>query len=252
MINLLTNKKKRSNIKLDNDLIIPKHIAIIMDGNGRWAQAKNMPRLAGHKAGAENVRQIVKTCNKLGVNYLTLYAFSTENWKRPQDEVNGLMNILVDYLKNEFKQLNENNVVIRSIGETSQLPFKCRNEIDKAYNNTKNNTGLVLNLALNYGGRNEIAEAFKSILKESQEKKIEIDDVTPELISKYLYTKYMPDPDLIIRTAGEQRISNFLLWQCAYSEFYYTNEKWPDFNEDELKKAILAFNKRDRRYGGLK
>ncbi len=252
MINFLTNKKKRSNIKLDNNLIIPKHIAIIMDGNGRWAQAKNMPRIAGHKAGAENVRQIVKSCNKLGIKYLTLYAFSTENWKRPQEEVNGLMNLLVEYLKNEFKQLNENNVVIRSIGDISMLPLKCRKEIDKAYKNTKNNTGLVLNLALNYGGRDEIASAFKLILKEAKDKNIEINDVNPELISKYLYTNYMPDPDLIIRTAGEQRISNFLLWQCAYSEFYYTYEKWPDFNEDELKKAILAFNKRDRRYGGLK
>ncbi|GAA0176894.1 isoprenyl transferase [Clostridium sediminicola] len=249
--------RKRRKTK-DNSLIninreaIPKHIAIIMDGNGRWAKAKGMPRVAGHKAGAENVRRIVKECNKLGIEFLTLYTFSTENWKRPKDEVNALMKLLVDYLKNEFQELHENNVVIKSIGDINELPEECVRELNNSYQKTKNNTGLTLNLALNYGGRSEIVNAVKRIMEHAETTKINSWEVNEMIISDHLYTRGIVDPEIIIRTGGEQRISNFLLWQCAYSEFWYTDKKWPDFDEAELHKAIYDFQNRDRRYGGLK
>lgn len=241
------NKKK---VKVEvSDLnydAMPKHIAIIMDGNGRWAKKRGLPRTLGHKAGVEAIRGIVKECNKLGIKYLTLYAFSTENWVRPQDEVNALMNLLVEYLKNEFEELNSNNVVINHIGDISKLPKKCQDELISAYNKTKNNTGVVLNLALNYGGRNEIVSAINEILKSN------IKSITEEEFNKYLYTANMPDPDIIIRPSGEQRLSNFMLWQCAYSEFWYADICWPDFKADDLHKAIYDYQKRDRRFGGIK
>ncbi|WP_375372899.1 isoprenyl transferase [Clostridium sp. CF012] len=231
---------------------IPKHIAIIMDGNGRWAKDHNLPRALGHKAGVETIRKIVKECDNLGVKYLTLYAFSTENWNRPMQEIDSLMKLLVEYLKNEFEELNANDVVINSIGNISKLPRICRVELDNAYEKTKNNKGLILNLALNYGGRNEIVDAVKEIYLDLISKKILRDEITEELFSKYMYTREMPDPDLIIRPSGELRLSNFLLWQSAYSEFWFSDINWPDFNEEHLKLAIGDYQKRDRRFGKVK
>ncbi|MBL4934902.1 isoprenyl transferase [Clostridium sp. YIM B02515] len=240
----------------DNDNIdmdkIPKHIAIIMDGNGRWARERNLPRTMGHRAGVETIRDIVKECNNLGVKYLTLYAFSTENWGRPSEEVSTLMKLLVEYLRNEFEELNSNNVVISSIGDISKLPQICRAELMTAYEKTKLNTGLILNLALNYGGRDEITTAFKKMYTDLKFSRLKEEDITEDTISSYLYTKGMPDPDIIIRPSGEQRISNFLLWQSAYSEFWISDIKWPDFKKEHLHKAILDFQKRDRRFGGVK
>lgn len=251
MFNLFRRKKNKNHtiIKLDKNNL-PKHIAIIMDGNGRWAKARNLPRILGHRAGVETIREIVKECNNIGIKYLTLYAFSTENWKRPPEEINNLMKLLVEYLRNEFDELNENNVVINSIGDIKGLPEVCIKELKDAYNKSKNNTGLVLNLALNYGGRKELVEAIKHIVLDSKNGKIsEIDE---SLIEKYLYTKGMPDPDLVIRPSGEQRISNFLLWQSAYSEFWYSNINWPDFRKENLRRAISDYQRRNRRFGGVK
>ena len=247
---------KKSNNTIDNadlDMTrIPKHIAIIMDGNGRWAKDHNLPRALGHKAGVEAIRRIVKECNNLGVKYLTLYAFSTENWNRPMQEIDSLMKLLVEYLKNEFEELNNNDVVINSIGNISKLPRICRIELANAYEKTKNNKGLILNLALNYGGRNEIVDAVKQISLDLISKKINKDEITEDLFSKYMYTREMPDPDLIIRPSGELRLSNFLLWQSAYSEFWFSDINWPDFHEKELKLAIRDYQKRDRRFGKVK
>ena len=231
---------------------IPKHIAIIMDGNGRWAKDRNLPRALGHRAGVETIRRIVKECNNLGVKYLTLYAFSTENWNRPLEEVNSLMKLLVEYLKNEFEELNSNDVVINSIGNISKLPRICREELSNAYEKTKNNKGLILNLALNYGGRNEIIDAVKEISLDLTNKKISKEEITEELFSKYMYTKEIPDPDLIIRPSGELRLSNFLLWQSAYSELWFSDVNWPDFQGKQLKLAISDYQKRDRRFGKVK
>lgn len=248
---------KSKRIKQESELVldmnnIPQHIAIIMDGNGRWAKQRNLPRTLGHKAGVEAIRNVVKECNKLGVKYLTLYAFSTENWKRPQDEVNALMKLLIEYLKGEFKELNSNDVVINNIGDISKLPPLCQRELKNAYDNTKNNKGLVLNLALNYGGRNEIVEAIKDIYLDIKNGKVSESELDETLISNYMYTSGMPDPEIIIRPSGEQRLSNFLLWQSAYSEFWYSNIYWPDFGADELHKAIFDYQKRDRRFGAVK
>lgn len=249
--------KNRNNVKVDSldkklDYErIPNHIAIIMDGNGRWAKERNLPRTMGHKAGVEAVRDIVKEASKLNIKYLTLYGFSTENWKRPQDEVNTLMNLLVEYLVKEFEELNLNNVIIKSIGDISKLPLACQRELASAYESTKNNTGLTLNLAFNYGGRDELVHAFNSIYNDIKEGRIN-EEVTEETISNYLYTKGMPDPDLIIRPSGELRLSNFLLWQCAYSEFWFSNIKWPDFKKEDLHEAIYHYQMRDRRFGKIK
>lgn len=255
MLNFFNSKKTEeyTDDKINIDLnSIPKHIAIIMDGNGRWAKERNLPRTMGHKAGVEAIRGIVKECSNLGVRYLTLYAFSTENWKRPMEEVGALMKLLVQYLKNEFEELNKNNVIINHIGDISKLPDICQQELIDAYNNTKNNTGLVLNLALNYGGRTELVNAFKLMYEEIKLGKIKEEDINEDIVSKYLYTKNMPDPDLIVRPSGEQRLSNFLLWQCAYSEFWYSNIKWPDFKKEHLHKAIYDYQNRDRRFGAIK
>lgn len=238
-----------SHVDMNN---IPKHIAIIMDGNGRWAKARHLPRIEGHRAAIEAIRDVVKVSSKLEVKYLTLYAFSTENWNRPVDEVNGLMKLLVEFLKKEAEQLHKNNVVINHIGDITRLPLNCQKELKAAYEKTKNNSGLVLNLALNYGGRDDILQAFKGIHKDIIDDKIALNEVSAELISNYLFTSGMPDPDIIIRSSGEQRLSNFLLWQCAYSEFWYTNINWPDFKPEHLLQAISDYQKRDRRYGAIK
>ncbi|WMJ82032.1 isoprenyl transferase [Clostridium sp. MB40-C1] len=244
-------KNVKETVELDFNNI-PKHIAIIMDGNGRWAKEKKLPRTFGHKAGVETIRDIVKECSGIGVKYLTLYAFSTENWKRPAEEVNTLMSLLVEYLKKEVSELNKENVVVNNIGDTSKLPKICQLELNNAFELTKNNSGLVLNLALNYGGRNEIIYSIKEIAQKIKEGKLDVEDIEESIINQHLYTANMPDPDIIIRTAGEQRLSNFLLWQCAYSEFWYTNVKWPDFKKQDLQKAIYDYQNRDRRYGGIK
>lgn len=255
MWNVFKNKNEQNdnkNIEIKLDLTnIPKHIAIIMDGNGRWAKERNLPRSFGHKAGVETIRDIVKECNNIGVKYLTLYAFSTENWKRPKEEVNALMELLVNYLRKEVDELHENNVVVNTIGDISKLPKVCEDELVKAYNKTKDNKGLVLNLALNYGGRDEIIRAIKLMYKDIEKKQFNIENVNENILENYLYTKDMPDPDLIIRPSGEQRISNFLLWQCAYSEFWYSNIKWPDFKKEHLHKAIKDYQNRNRRFGGV-
>lgn len=243
------DKNLIDNIDLSN---IPTHIAIIMDGNGRWAKERLLPRTLGHKAGVEAIRSVIKEGSNLGVKHITLYAFSTENWKRPKLEVEALMNLLNTYLKKELKELHENNVKITTIGDIEVLPIKSLEAVNNAINITKDNTGLNLNIALNYGSRNDIKNAVVDIVKNCKSGKIDIEDINEDMISNYLSTKSIPDPDLIIRTSGEQRISNFLLWELAYSEFYFTDVYWPDFNEEELRKAIYVYQSRDRRFGGLK
>ena len=247
--------RKDQEFKVDNSELdmnnIPKHIAIIMDGNGRWAKMRNLPRTMGHKAGVETIRNIVKEADAIGVKYVTFYAFSTENWKRPKEEVNALMKLLVQYLRKELDELHENGVVINVLGDISRLPEECITEINRAKEKTKNNTGLVMNMALNYGGRAEIIRAIKNIVLDSKEEKIDVDDIDEALVNKYLYTANMPDPDIIIRPSGEQRLSNFLLWQCAYSEFWYSDINWPDFTAENLKEAIIDYQKRNRRFGGV-
>ena len=250
MFSLFKKKNDKKVIAVPGE--VPKHIAIIMDGNGRWAKKRNLPRTMGHKAGVETIREIVKECNRIGVSYLTLYAFSTENWKRPQDEVNALMKLLVEYLKKEVDELHRNNVVVNYIGDISRLPQACQNDLVHAYNKTKNNTGVTMNLALNYGGRDEILHAVKKLLQEYECGKLKAADINEQTFSSCLYTAGMPDPDLIIRPSGETRVSNFLLWQCAYSEFWYSNIYWPDFTIEDLHRAIEEFQKRDRRFGGVK
>ncbi|MDD6795927.1 MAG: isoprenyl transferase [Clostridiaceae bacterium] len=256
MLNLFKSNRKseiidNDNIELDMEKI-PQHIAIIMDGNGRWAKAKNLPRTMGHKAGVETLRRIIKEGNRLGVKYMTLYAFSTENWKRPKDEVTAIMKLLVQYLRQEIDELDENGVVINVLGDISALPKDCIEEINKATERTKNNKGIVMNVALNYGGRAEILRSMKILAEKIKNGELNPEDIDEERIEECLYTSGMPDPDIIIRPSGEQRLSNFLLWQCAYSEFWYSDICWPDFKEEDLRKAIYDFQNRDRRFGGLK
>jgi undecaprenyl diphosphate synthase len=231
---------------------IPKHIAIIMDGNGRWAKKRNMPRVMGHRAGVETIRNIVKASSKIGIKYLTIYAFSSENWKRPTDEVNALMSLLVEYLKNEIEELHQNNVIVNSIGDITMLPLVCQKELRSAYEKTRNNTGLTLNLALNYGGRDDIKNAVIKIAKQVKDGNMSIDEISEDVIAENLYTSSMPDPDIVIRPSGEYRISNFLLWQIAYSELWFTELYWPDFKPYHLYKAILDYQNRDRRFGNIK
>ncbi|KPU43913.1 isoprenyl transferase [Oxobacter pfennigii] len=231
---------------------LPQHIAIIMDGNGRWARHRNLPRAMGHKAGVEAIRDIVRASSELGIKVLTLYAFSTENWKRPADEVNALMNLLVEYLRKEVQELHEKKVKIMAIGDITKLPLMCQQELKNAFNITKNNDGLVLNLALNYGSRNEIISAVRKISADVKKGSFDPEKIDESLISRYLSTKNLPDPDLIIRPSGELRLSNFLLWQCAYSELWFSDVNWPDFKRNHLYKAIYDFQIRDRRFGGIK
>lgn len=231
---------------------IPKHIGIIMDGNGRWAKKRKLPRTMGHRAGVETIRKIIKECDRLGVKYLTLYAFSTENWKRPKDEVSTLMNLLVEYLKNEFNELHENGVIINYLGDITRLPDVARVALEDAKEKTKNNSGVMMNLALNYGGREDIIQGVKAALNDILANNKTVEDLTEESFKEYLYTKGQPDPELIIRPSGELRLSNFLLYQSAYSELWFSDINWPDFTEDHLRQAIIDFQKRDRRFGGIK
>lgn len=230
---------------------IPKHIGIIMDGNGRWAKNRFLPRIAGHKEGMNRVVDIVEECCKIGVKTLTLYAFSTENWKRPEEEVNGLMNILVFYINSQLKKILDNNIIFRVIGDYSKLPSSIVKLLDNSINVSKNNTGMVLNIALNYGGRAEIISSIKNLYNDISQGKYSIDDLNEESFKKYLYTKENSEVDLIIRTGNEKRISNFLIYQLAYSEFYFTDVLWPEFYADDLYDAIYDFQNRNRRFGGI-
>jgi undecaprenyl diphosphate synthase len=228
---------------------IPEHIAIIMDGNGRWAKKRNLPRVAGHHQGVESVRQVVEACVSLGVKVLTLYTFSTENWKRPKDEVSTLMRLMVKSLQNETDELHNNKIKIVAIGDLNSLPQIVQDELKSAMKKTANNDKMILNLALSYSGRWELVEAIKNISKQVLEKKLNPDEITEETITNNLLTSGMKDPDLLIRTSGEYRISNFLLWQLAYSEIFITDVLWPDFRCADLLEAIQDYQKRERRFG---
>lgn len=231
---------------------IPKHIAIILDGNGRWAKAKGLPRKYGHVEGAKTVEVICEEAYKMGVQYLTVYAFSTENWNRPKDEVDALMTLLRNYMKTCLKTAEKNRMCVRVLGDKTGLDEDIRTRIDELEKATVNNDGLHFQIALNYGGRDEIVRATKAIAEKVKNGELAPSDITEEVISQSLDTKGIPEPDLLIRTCNEQRISNFLLWQLAYTEFYVTPVAWPDFSKEELTKAIEAYNKRDRRYGLVK
>lgn len=228
---------------------IPRHIAIIMDGNGRWAKNKGNIRIFGHKAGVDSVRDITEACAQLGVEYLTLYAFSTENWGRPSREVSALMNLLVQALRKETKKLNENDIRLHAIGQLERFPKACQNQLAEAIDITKDNKRMQLCLALSYSGRWDITQAVKKISRKVQQGEIDPEEINDDLINQYLATVNIPDPDLIIRTSGEFRISNFLLWQLAYSELYVTKTFWPDFRRNELYRAINSYQKRERRFG---
>ena len=231
---------------------IPRHIAIIMDGNGRWAQKRGLPRTLGHRAGADTLREIVRAASDLGVGALTAYAFSTENWKRPHAEVSLLMKLIAEYLDSDMEEMHVNNVQIRFIGKIDELSEVLQHKIEQAQNLTKSNTGLILNLAVNYGGRAEVVRAVQILVQQAPAGLIKPEDITENSIQQVLYTADMPDPDLLIRPSGDYRLSNFLLWQCAYTEFWFTDLNWPDFTPETLVQAILDFQKRDRRFGGLK
>ncbi len=224
---------------------VPQHVAMIMDGNGRWALQRGLPRLAGHKAGTENLRRIIRSTVEFGVKYLTIYAFSTENWGRPPEEVKGLMYILEDVIDHELNELNKEGVQLRHIGRLERLSQPLQKKVLKAIDATKSNQRLILNIAFNYGGRDEIIQAIQRMMKDG----IPPEKVTDELVNQYLYTVGVPDPDLIIRTSGELRVSNFLIWQAAYSEWYITPTYWPDFDREEYRRALESFAQRDRRYG---
>jgi len=239
-------KINKNNTIIDS---IPKHVAIIMDGNGRWAKERFLPRLAGHREGINSVRDITRICGKIGVEYLTLYTFSKENWKRPPAEVSALMTLLLRTIKKEVKGLHENNVKFNVIGDLEMLPTSTKNGLQEGVTLTSKNTGLNLSLALNYGSRQEIIKAVQFLAREVRDGFLKPEEIDEELFSSNLYTKVIPDPDLMIRTSGESRLSNFLLWQSAYTEIYMTNIYWPDFREEELMKAIKNYQNRERRYG---
>jgi len=249
----LAKKQSESDAKLQKELKdsgeIPVHIAIIMDGNGRWARKRGLPRAAGHKTGVESVRDIVEACSQLGVKYLTLYTFSTENWKRPKEEVSTLMRILLRSLKNETDELHNNDVKLTTIGDISSLPEQVQVQLEEAMEKTRYNKRMTLNLALSYSGRWEIIEAVRSIAENLQKGVLNISDINEQLIADQLTTKSMPDPDLLIRTSGEFRVSNFLLWQIAYTEFYISGSLWPDFRRKQLYEAVRNFQGRERRFG---
>ena len=231
--------------------ILPAHIAIIMDGNGRWAHRRRLPRVAGHRAGAQAVHDTVEICSQLGIKTLTLFAFSAENWKRPRYEIDTLMTLLREYIRKELEEIHRNNIRLRILGRYEQLPLEVLQDLEAALVRTANNTGMVLNVALNYSARSEIVDAFNAILREMREKDVQDLVVSEEMVSDHLSTRGLPDPDLLIRTSGEMRVSNFLLWQIAYAEIWVTDTFWPDFTRRHLMQAIIDFQKRERRYGGL-
>ncbi len=232
---------------MENNL--PEHIAIIMDGNRRWAKEKNLEVKQGHYAGAENLKKIAQYANKIGIKYMTVYAFSTENWKRSENEVKALMMILKNYIEKLLERTSANNIKINILGDISRLEIGLQNSINKIIDKTKNNTGLTLNIAFNYGGRAEILRATKHIAEEVHEGKLDLEKIDEKCIENHLYTKGQPDPDILIRTSGEIRISNFLLWQLAYTEFIFIDKYWPDFNENDIEESIHIFQKRHRKFG---
>ena len=236
----------KDSINKDN---LPKHLAIIMDGNGRWAKKKGYLRALGHESGTKSVREVVETCAKLGIENLTLYAFSTENWNRPKLEVKLLMNILINSLQDELKTLNDNNIRLNSIGNLSLLPKSAQKKLQEVIETTKNNSRMVLTLALSYGSREELINVVKNISNKVKNNIISIDSIDESIINQHLYTQDLPEVDLLIRTSGEHRISNFLLWQIAYAELYFTDILWPDFKEEDLYEAIISYQKRERRFG---
>ena len=226
---------------------VPQHVAMIMDGNGRWARERGLPRNAGHQAGRDNARQVLENCADFGIKYVSLYAFSTENWNRPETEVRGLMNIFENASDKDIRELDENGVQVRHLGRMEGLSFPLRRKILRSVETTRHNDRLIVNIALNYGGRGEIVDAVREIVREGMAP----EDITEDTISSHLCTATCPDPDLIIRTAGEMRLSNFMIWQVAYAEYYVTDKYWPDFDREELAKALLAYGQRDRRFGKL-
>lgn len=230
---------------------VPKHVAVIMDGNGRWAQQKGFMRMLGHKAGVEGLKDIVRAADDLGIQVLTAYAFSTENWKRPQEEVDFLMNLFSEYLEKEIDALDKDHVKIQFIGRIHELAEGLQSEIENAQKRTAANTGLILNLAVNYGSRDEITHSVKIIAQEALSGRLKLEDITEKKVEEYLYTGDLPPVDLVIRTSGDLRISNFLLWQVAYAEFWFTDINWPDFKPEDLRKAVYDYQQRDRRFGGL-
>lgn len=242
---------RKSNPAVINQDRLPRHIAIIMDGNGRWAQKRLLPRTMGHRAGMNTLKEIVRTCSDIGISVLTVFAFSTENWKRPREEVDYLMALLIEFLHKELAELMQNRVHINILGDYHVLPRECQAEISRALESTRDNTGLVLNIALNYGARREILEAAITLAGQVSRGEVDIKEVNEDMFAGLLCTGGLPDPDLLIRTAGEMRISNFLLWQIAYTELWVTERMWPEFTRDDLYQAIGAFQARDRRYGGL-
>jgi len=250
-LGLAETKLYLSNMPQTKITKIPKHVAIIMDGNGRWAKERHLPRLEGHRAGAKAVRAAVRASSRLGVEYLTLYAFSNENWSRPKIEINGLMQLLKFFLKKEVAELNKNNVKLFTIGKIEELPSSVQKELKIAKEKTSKNTGLKLILALNYGARREIVDAASKLVEDFKVRKTNGQQIDEKLFSSYLYTADYPDPDLLIRTSGEHRISNFLLWQISYAEIVVFDLYWPEFKEKSMEEAILEFQKRKRRFGGL-
>nr|WP_236620317.1 isoprenyl transferase [Sporolactobacillus laevolacticus] len=244
-------KKDKTNRDEQRDLKIPKHVAIIMDGNGRWAKKRGLPRIAGHREAMKTVKRVTKEADRLGVKVLTLYTFSTENWKRPKNEVDFLMKLPEQFLNTYLVELIEQNVRVQAMGDLSRLPSYTLKAVESAIERTKNNTGLVLNFALNYGSHAEIVDAVKTIVRKVQEQELVVEEVTEQVISQHLMCSSLPDPDLLIRTGGELRLSNFMLWQLAYTELYFSEEYWPDFDEQSLRNAIQSFAARQRRYGGL-
>jgi undecaprenyl diphosphate synthase len=234
--------------KIDPDKL-PRHLAVIMDGNGRWAQQRFLPRIAGHKAGVESVRQTVETCRELGISVLTLYAFSRENWQRPKWEVKALMGLLSQYLRSEIKELKKNDISLRAIGDLEQLPDKVRELLARAEEQTSAGRGMVLNLALSYSGRSEIIRAVRGLVEDIRQGNVEVETIDETLFESYLYTRGLPDPDLLIRTSGEYRLSDFLIYQLAYAEIFVTKTLWPDFRKKDLMAAILEYQNRERRFG---
>lgn len=249
------NRSNKRSLTLSNEIDLenlPSHIAIIMDGNGRWANKRGLPRTVGHRAGVEALRGIIRYCAEIKIRYLTLYAFSTENWSRPDEEVTALMGLVIEYLNKEIKTLHSNNIKINILGDLTKLPENTRVEVEKGIATTQGNTGLQVNIAMNYGGRQEIIKAVKDLYVHLDSKSNDLEEITEELFAEFLYTRSIPDPDLVIRPSGELRLSNFLLWQVAYSELWFSDILWPDFNSEHLCKAIIDYQKRDRRFGKVK
>ncbi|MBE6793843.1 MAG: isoprenyl transferase [Ruminococcaceae bacterium] len=243
--------KKKGDKNSVKEFNLPQHIGIIMDGNGRWAKKRALPRSMGHSAGAQTFRKITRYCSDIGIKHLTVYAFSTENWRRPEDEVNALMKLFEEYLNEALRDFKDDTIVVKFLGDRSAFSPKLQALINENEEESKNRGGMVLNIAMNYGGRDELVTATREIARKVKDGELSIDDINADLISNSIYTKGQPDPDLIIRPSGEFRISNFLLWQSAYAEYYISDKLWPDFTTDDLDKAIAEFSTRNRRYGGV-